>query len=189
MLVAKHLTKLFDSMAKIKMEDETRFSLFSLSVLYLPAFSITAVAMTAKDGEEVAFFKACLCEGQVRRWPGGQVARMELQVLLISSKVEKWLKALMSTMRETVRNTLMQVTTSTKRRILFTTQAMSTYEETAREKWLFNYPAQVALAGTQIGWTSEVIFSFKAIGTTFYLGQFSLLLSGGGSREFTEGLL
>ena len=75
MLVAKHLTKLFDSMAKIKMEDETRFSLFSLSVLYLPAFSITAVAMTAKDGEEVAFFKACLCEGQVRRWPGGQVAR------------------------------------------------------------------------------------------------------------------
>ena len=175
MLVAKHLTKLFDSMAKIKMEDETRFSLFSLSVLYLPAFSITAVAMTAKDGEEVAFFKACLCEGQVRRWPGGQVrrrpggqvARMEVQVLLISSKVEKWLKALMSTMRETVRNTLMQVTTSTKRRILLTTQAMSTYEETAREKWLFNYPAQVALAGTQIGWTSEVIFSFKAVVTTF----------------------
>ena len=24
-----------------------------------------AVAMTAKDGEEVEFFKACLCEGQV----------------------------------------------------------------------------------------------------------------------------
>ena len=127
--------------------------------------------------------------GQVRRRPGGQVARMEVQVLLISSKVEKWLKALMSTMRETVRNTLMQVTTSTERRILFTTQAMSTYEETAREKWLFNYPAQVALAGTQIGWTSEVIFLFKAVLTTFYLGQFSLLLSGGGSREFTEGLL
>ena len=63
---------------------------------------------------------------------------------------------------------LMQVTTSTTRRILFTTQAMSTYEETAREKWLFNYPAQVALAGTQIGWTSEVIFSFKAVVTTFY---------------------
>ena len=68
MLVAKHLTKLFDSMAKIKMEDETRFLLFSFkSVLYLPAFSITAVAMTAKDGEEVAFFKSCLCEGQVGR--------------------------------------------------------------------------------------------------------------------------
>ena len=28
---------------------------------------MTAVAMTAKDGEEVAFFKACLCEGQVGR--------------------------------------------------------------------------------------------------------------------------
>ena len=49
---------------------------------------------------------------------------------------------------------------------------MSTYEQTAREKWLFNYPAQVlslycnlrnadvqvSLAGTQVWWTSEVLF-------------------------------
>ena len=33
---------------------------------------------------------------------------------------------------------------------------MLTYEQTPREKWLFLYPAQVALAGTQIWWTSEV---------------------------------
>ena len=32
-----------------------------------------------------------------------------MRVLSISSKVEKWLKGLMSTMQETVRNTLMQV--------------------------------------------------------------------------------
>ena len=51
---------------------------------------------------------------------------------------------------------------------------MSTYEQTAREKWLFNYPAQVlylycnlrnadvqvSLAGTQVWWTSEVLFTF-----------------------------
>ena len=61
--MAKHLTKLFDSMAKIKMEDANRFEhSFFIS---LPCFSLLAVAMTAKDGEEVAFFKACLCEGQV----------------------------------------------------------------------------------------------------------------------------
>ena len=33
---------------------------------------------------------------------------------------------------------------------------MLTYEHTPREKWLFLYPAQVALAGTQIWWTTEV---------------------------------
>ena len=27
--------------------------------------------------------------------------------------------------------------------LVFPIQAMSTYEQTAREKWLFNYPAQV----------------------------------------------
>ena len=69
MLVAKHLTKLFDSMAKIKMEDATRFVISSFIFPPFPFLcnSMTAVAMTAKDGEEVAFFKACLCEGQVRR--------------------------------------------------------------------------------------------------------------------------
>ena len=58
---------------------------------------------------------------------------------------------------------------------------MSTYEQTAREKWLFNYPAQVlkavlatkkqavlqvSLAGTQIWWTSEVLLPFKVVDGT-----------------------
>ena len=65
-LVAKHLTKLFDSMAKIKMQDATRFHrpFFYIAAIF-PLSSMKAVAMTAKDGEEVEFFKACLCEGQV----------------------------------------------------------------------------------------------------------------------------
>ena len=112
LMVARHLTKLFDSMAKIQMESEG---------------SITTVSMTAKDGEQVDFYQPCVCEGQV----------------------EKWLNRLMDTMRETVRQALML--------------AMMTYEETPREKWLFHYPAQVSLAGTQIWWTSEVSSAFSRL--------------------------
>ena len=66
------------------------------------------------------------------------------ECLQYSPKVEKWLKGLMSTMRETVRNALMQVILrDIGNSLAFPIQAMSTYEQTAREKWLFNYPAQV----------------------------------------------
>lgn len=30
------------------------------------------------------------------------------------------------------------------------------YEEKPREQWLFDYPAQVSLCGTQIWWSTEV---------------------------------
>lgn len=36
------------------------------------------------------------------------------------------------------------------------TDAVKAYEEKARDQWLFDYPAQVSLCGTQIWWTSEV---------------------------------
>ena len=110
MMVARHLTKLFDAMAKIKME---------------PEGSNRAVSMFSKDGEEVQFFESFVCEAQV----------------------EKWLHRLMLAMRATVRNKMMQ--------------AMMTYQETPREKWLFFYPAQVSLACTQIWWTSEVSSAFS----------------------------
>lgn len=35
-------------------------------------------------------------------------------------------------------------------------EAIVTYEEKARDQWLFDYPAQVSLCGTQIWWTTEV---------------------------------
>ena len=99
---------------------------------------------------------------------------------------------------------------------------MSTYEQTAREKWLFNYPAQVlslycnlrnadvqvSLAGTQVWWTSEVLFpaallffNLHTLPPAFSLstsnhtcnilepGVLSVLTAGGGSRELAEGLL
>ena len=113
--MAKHLTKLFDSMAKLTMKEEDG------------VLTNVAVKMTAKDGEEVSFSESCVCDGQV----------------------EKWLNRLMQTMRSTIRYQF--------------TQAMLTYEETPREKWLFYYPAQVSLAGTQIWWTSEVSSAFNRL--------------------------
>ena len=115
LLVAKHLTKLFDAMAKLTMEEKEG------------VVSNTAIKMTAKDGEEVEFSEPCLCEGQV----------------------EKWLNRLMETMRSTIRHQFKE--------------AMISYEENPREKWLFWYPAQVSLAGTQIFWTSEVSSAFNRL--------------------------
>lgn len=40
------------------------------------------------------------------------------------------------------------------------TEAVQGYEEKPREQWLFDYPAQVALCGTQIWWTTEVNIAF-----------------------------
>jgi dynein heavy chain len=40
------------------------------------------------------------------------------------------------------------------------TEAVSTYEEKPRDQWLFDFPAQVALCGTQIWWTTEVNIAF-----------------------------
>ena len=38
----------------------------------------------------------------------------------------------------------------------YMTDAVKAYEEKPRDQWLFDYPAQVSLCGTQIWWTSEV---------------------------------
>eukprot|EP00095_Tigriopus_kingsejongensis_P007513 maker-scaffold103_size370364-snap-gene-1.20 protein:Tk07513 transcript:maker-scaffold103_size370364-snap-gene-1.20-mRNA-1 annotation:"dynein beta ciliary-like" len=111
--VSKHLTKLFDSMAKLKLKtDEAGNS------------TNNAIAMFAKDGEYVEFKEECVCEGQV----------------------EVWLNRLMDTMRSTIRH--------------YMTHAVATYEEKPRDHWLFDYPAQVSLCGTQIWWTAEVGIAF-----------------------------
>lgn len=39
-------------------------------------------------------------------------------------------------------------------------EAVVSYEEKPRDQWLFDYPAQVALCGTQIWWTTEVVLAF-----------------------------
>ena len=65
---------------------------------------------------------------------------------------------------------------------------MATYEHTPREKWLFLYPAQVALAGTQIWWTTEVKKYFDN-SRKRCSGERCLCSTGGGLRECVEGLL
>ena len=113
LMVAKHLTKLFDSMAKLKMKEVEEKA------------TNTATIMIAKDGETVPFVEECVCEGQV----------------------EIWLNRLLQAMRATIRFEF--------------SKSVKTYETTPREKWLFYYPAQVSLGGTQIWWTTEVNQSFE----------------------------
>ncbi len=74
--VSKHLTKLFDSMAKLKLREGKKGKDKTTTTTTNNAF-----AMVAKDGEVVDFDKDCLCEGQV----------------------EVWLNRLMDTMRSTIR--------------------------------------------------------------------------------------
>lgn len=42
----------------------------------------------------------------------------------------------------------------------YMSEAVIAYEEKPREQWLFDYPAQVSLCGTQIWWTTEVNIAF-----------------------------
>ena len=45
----------------------------------------------------------------------------------------------------------------------YMSNAVTTYEEKSREQWLFDYPAQVSLCGTQIWWTTEVNIAFSRL--------------------------
>lgn len=42
-------------------------------------------------------------------------------------------------------------------------EAVVAYEEKPREAWLFDFPAQVALCGTQVWWTTEVNIAFARL--------------------------
>lgn len=66
-----------------------------------------------------------------------------------SGQVEVWLNRVMEAMRAAIRHYL--------------SDAVVTYEEKAREKWLFDYAAQVALTTTQIWWTTEVGIAFARL--------------------------
>lgn len=61
-------------------------------------------------------------------------------------KVEVWLNRIQMRMRATLRH--------------YMAEAVVSYEEKPREQWLFDYPAQVSLCGTQIWWTTEVNIAF-----------------------------
>lgn len=60
--------------------------------------------------------------------------------------VEVWLNRIEDTMRSTLKSAL--------------GEAVFAYEEKPREAWIFDYPAQIILAGTGIWWTTEVNAAF-----------------------------
>ncbi|KAG5897763.1 hypothetical protein JTB14_019982 [Gonioctena quinquepunctata] len=66
-----------------------------------------------------------------------------------SGKVEVWLNRVIDVMRATLLN-------------LFG-EAVISYDEKPRESWIYDYPAQPALCGTQIWWTTEVNMAFSRL--------------------------
>ncbi|XP_064890245.1 dynein axonemal heavy chain 17 isoform X3 [Columba livia] len=114
--VSRHLSKLFDSLAKLKFK--TGADKKPLKV---------ALGMFSGDEEYVPFDADCDLSGQV----------------------EVWLNRVLGSMRATLRSLI--------------PEALATYEEKAREQWVFDYPAQVALTCTQIWWTTEVGMAFSKL--------------------------
>ncbi|XP_066917361.1 dynein beta chain, ciliary-like [Clytia hemisphaerica] len=68
---------------------------------------------------------------------------------MCTGQVEVWLMTLLRCMQATIRHELCEATVA--------------YEEKPRDQWLFDYPAQVALCGTQMWWTTEVGISFNRL--------------------------
>ncbi|XP_078257485.1 dynein axonemal heavy chain 17-like [Rhinoraja longicauda] len=66
-----------------------------------------------------------------------------------TGQVEVWLNRLLDRMRATLRQEI--------------AEAIMAYEEKPREQWIFEYPAQVALTGTQIIWNGEVSSTFAKL--------------------------
>ncbi|XP_067457869.1 dynein axonemal heavy chain 11 isoform X1 [Thunnus thynnus] len=63
--------------------------------------------------------------------------------------VEAWLTCLEESMKECVRGHL--------------SEAVSVYEDRPREQWILDFPAQVALTGSQIWWSNDMELVFKRL--------------------------
>ncbi|KAG7214621.1 hypothetical protein INR49_010513 [Caranx melampygus] len=64
-------------------------------------------------------------------------------------QAECWLGALESTMRCTVQKEIQE--------------AVAAYEDKPRDQWLFDYPAQVGLTGSQVWWATDVGIAFERV--------------------------
>lgn len=138
--VMVHLTKLFDSMAKLKFEQDDKGE-----------NTKTALGMYSKDSEYVDMAGPCDCNGQVipsiLSHVGDNVRSSEYSLWgMIGPQVEVWLNRLLDSMKATILHEL--------------GESVVAYEEKPREQWLFDFPAQVALCGSQIWWTIEVNIAF-----------------------------
>ncbi|KAM6948829.1 LOW QUALITY PROTEIN: dynein axonemal heavy chain 11-like [Aplochiton taeniatus] len=64
-------------------------------------------------------------------------------------QAECWLSDLESTMRRAVRKEIQE--------------AVAAYEDKPRDQWLFDYPAQVGLTGSQVWWATDVGIAFERV--------------------------
>lgn len=64
-------------------------------------------------------------------------------------KVEAWLTCLEESMKACVRGHL--------------SEAVSVYEDRPREQWVLDFPAQVALTGSQIWWSNDMELVFRRL--------------------------
>ncbi|XP_063046887.1 dynein axonemal heavy chain 11 [Engraulis encrasicolus] len=71
------------------------------------------------------------------------------QPCVCEGQAESWLNALETAMRSTVRQEIME--------------AVAAYEDKPREQWLLDFPAQVALTGSQIWWATDVGIAFDRV--------------------------
>ncbi|EGD79180.1 outer dynein arm heavy chain beta [Salpingoeca rosetta] len=68
---------------------------------------------------------------------------------VLQGRVEDWLNHLLDVHRDTLRDIL--------------AEAVVGYEEKPRREWVFDYPAQISLTGTQIWWATEVTIAFSRL--------------------------
>ncbi|XP_029686282.1 dynein heavy chain 11, axonemal isoform X1 [Takifugu rubripes] len=68
---------------------------------------------------------------------------------ICEGQAECWLSALESTMQRTVRKEIQE--------------AVAAYEDKPRDQWLFDYPAQVGLTGSQVWWATDVSIAFERV--------------------------
>ncbi|KAK7945776.1 hypothetical protein WMY93_001504 [Mugilogobius chulae] len=71
------------------------------------------------------------------------------ETCVCEGQAESWLGALESTMRSTVRKEIQE--------------AVAAYEDKPRDQWLFDYPAQVGLTGSQVWWATDVEIAFERV--------------------------
>ena len=138
-LIQRHLTKLFDAVARIKLEPITTtqkegkmiFQAFYINRVKIDPFNLTgpyqAVGLWSKDGEYVPLCKPIQCVGQV----------------------EGWLNALADSMRVSLR--------------LLLQDAVAILEEKTKDTWIWDFPAQVTLTASQIAWNAEVSAAFQRL--------------------------
>uniref|UniRef100_A0A3Q2TME4 Dynein axonemal heavy chain 11 n=1 Tax=Fundulus heteroclitus TaxID=8078 RepID=A0A3Q2TME4_FUNHE len=68
---------------------------------------------------------------------------------ICEGQAECWLNALESSMRCTVRKEIQE--------------AVAAYEDKPRDQWLFDYPAQISLTGSQVWWATDVGIAFERV--------------------------